>query len=174
MRAATMRNPSFPYEPKRLPGGARATTLEDQMDRVQSDLAEAQIDGRALKAFTDAMSEKLAVKRSEGRGGWHDKDDCSAEFLSRLLRGHVEKGDPVDVANICMMLHQRGERILPPSLAGEVSERQTRVALEMLRHLDEELKHVAPKSDAVTANNLTYWAAQLRAALTPSKTEGGE
>jgi hypothetical protein len=28
-----------------------------------------------------------------------------------MLRGHVAKGDPVDVANFSMMLHQRGERI---------------------------------------------------------------
>jgi hypothetical protein len=28
-----------------------------------------------------------------------------------MLRAHVEKGDPVDVANFCMFLHQRGEAI---------------------------------------------------------------
>lgn len=28
-----------------------------------------------------------------------------------MLREHVDKGDPVDVANFCMMLHQRGEYI---------------------------------------------------------------
>lgn len=61
--------------------------------------------------FTVAMKDKLALKRGEGRGGWENKEECSTEFLSRLLREHVEKGDPVDVANFCMMLHQRGERI---------------------------------------------------------------
>ena len=30
-----------------------------------------------------------------------------------MLREHVEKGDPRDVANFCMFLHQRGEGISP-------------------------------------------------------------
>ncbi|HAU75598.1 MAG TPA: hypothetical protein DCW88_08700 [Agrobacterium sp.] len=58
------------------------------------------------------MKAKLAKKRGEGRGGWEDKDDCSQLFLTSLLREHVEKGDPVDVGNLAMMLHQRGESIL--------------------------------------------------------------
>ncbi|RWX28482.1 hypothetical protein EHH54_32490 [Rhizobium leguminosarum] len=57
------------------------------------------------------MKAKLAKKRAEGRGGWDDEDDCSALWLSELLREHVEKGDPIDVGNLAMMLHQRGERI---------------------------------------------------------------
>lgn len=70
-------------------------------------------DDLAVDRFAAAMKAKLAQKRAEGRGGWDDKDACSGEWLSRLLRGHVEKGDPVDVANFAMMLHQRGERIAP-------------------------------------------------------------
>jgi antitoxin component HigA of HigAB toxin-antitoxin module len=69
-------------------------------------------DNHSVNQFAFAMRAKLAEKRREGRGGWHDKDYCSGEYLSRLLREHVEKGDPVDVANFCMMLHQRGERIM--------------------------------------------------------------
>lgn len=72
-------------------------------------------DALAVDRFSVAMKAKLAVKRAEGRGGWENKEACSAEFLSQLLREHVEKGDPVDVANFCMMLHQRGERIMPPA-----------------------------------------------------------
>lgn len=68
-------------------------------------------DDMAVNRFASAMKSKLAKKRSEGRGGWQNKDECSADFLSKLLREHVEKGDPIDVANIAMMLHQRGERI---------------------------------------------------------------
>jgi hypothetical protein len=70
-------------------------------------------DNYAVDRFSEAMKSKLALKRDEGRGGWDSKDECSADFLSDLLRDHVEKGDPVDVANFCMMLHQRGERITP-------------------------------------------------------------
>jgi hypothetical protein len=70
-------------------------------------------DDFAVERFAEAMKDKLARKRGEGRGGWDDKDHCSNEFLSALLREHVEKGDPVDVANFAMMIHQRCERIAP-------------------------------------------------------------
>lgn len=68
-------------------------------------------DDEAVDRFAESMKDKLAWKRLEGRGGWENKDECSAEFLSKLLRDHVEKGDPVDVGNLAMMLHQRGDRI---------------------------------------------------------------
>lgn len=60
----------------------------------------------------DAFASKMAYARTLGRGGWEDKSGCPAELLSSMLRHHVEKGDPVDVANFCMMLSQRGERIV--------------------------------------------------------------
>ena len=69
-------------------------------------------DDLAVDRVGAAMKLKLAQKRTEGRGGW-DTDECSQEFLSKLLREHVEKGDPIDVLNFAMMLHQRGETILP-------------------------------------------------------------
>lgn len=68
-------------------------------------------DDLAVDKFAAAMKEKLARKRAEGRGGWNDPDQCTAQHLSALLRKHVEKGDPIDVGNLAMMLHQRGERI---------------------------------------------------------------
>lgn len=68
-------------------------------------------DSVAVDHFAVQMKIKLAQKRAEGRGGWDNKEDCSKELLSQLLREHVEKGDPLDVANFCMMLHQRGESI---------------------------------------------------------------
>lgn len=70
-------------------------------------------DDKAVDRFAAAMKRKLAQKREEGRGGWDDPEQCSAEYLSNLLRDHVEKGDPLDVGNLAMMLHQRGERISP-------------------------------------------------------------
>lgn len=72
-------------------------------------------DDVAVDLFAATMKRKLALARGKGRGGWDDKDQCSAEYLSRLLRGHVDKGDPVDVANFCMMLSQRGEGIAQAS-----------------------------------------------------------
>lgn len=65
-------------------------------------------DDAAVDGFAAAMKAKLAKKRAEGRGGWQA---CDAAYLSELLRGHVEKGDPVDVANLAMMLHQNGQHI---------------------------------------------------------------
>lgn len=73
-------------------------------------------DDLAVDRFAQAMKSKLAAKRAQGYGGWDDPELCPSKFLSRKLREHVEKGDPVDVANFGMMLHQRGERI---STAGQ-------------------------------------------------------
>ncbi len=91
---------------------------------IPSDAEEARMhDDRAAAAFSVAMREKLAAARARGRSGWNDKADCSQHHLSELLRKHVEKGDPVDVANFAMFLHQRGESILPAPTgeqAGEV------------------------------------------------------
>lgn len=70
-------------------------------------------DELAVDRFASAMKAKLARKRAEGRGGWEDKDACSNDFLTKLLRDHVEKGDPIDVGNFAMMIHQRGEVIAP-------------------------------------------------------------
>lgn len=68
-------------------------------------------DDLAVDAFAAAMKAKMAEARAKGRGGWEDPTQCSADDLVRMLRDHVEKGDPRDVANFCMMLHQRGEAI---------------------------------------------------------------
>ncbi|WP_241132615.1 hypothetical protein [Achromobacter insuavis] len=84
-------------------------------------------DDIAVDQFATAMKAKLAKKRAEGRGGWNDKSQCSAGHLSQLLRGHVDKGDPVDVGNLAMMLQQRGEAIAP----AEDDERDT-AALQRL------------------------------------------
>ncbi|WP_395451153.1 hypothetical protein ACHMW7_16000 [Aminobacter sp. UC22_36] len=68
-------------------------------------------DDLAVDRFAAVMKAKLAKKREEGRGGW-EGPACNAEILSIMLRKHVEKGDPVDVANLAMMLQQRGEGIV--------------------------------------------------------------
>ena len=54
-------------------------------------------DDLAVDRFAAAMKAKLA--------------QCSGEYLSLLLVEHIEKGDPLDVGNLAMMLHQRGERV---------------------------------------------------------------
>lgn len=94
-----------------------ALGLEDQStlrlgfycdDAVQDPREDAHTDDMAVDRFAAAMKAKLARKRAEGRGGWDNPEECSVAFLSHLLREHVAKGDPVDVGNFAMMIHQRG------------------------------------------------------------------
>lgn len=84
-----------------IPATLTAPTVD-----VDTDYDDASVDYLAA-----AMKQKLDDKREEGRSGWQFPDQCSADDLSRMLREHVEKGDPVDVANFCMMLFNRGDRI---------------------------------------------------------------
>ncbi|MFG1429404.1 hypothetical protein [Roseixanthobacter glucoisosaccharinicivorans] len=70
-----------------------------------------QTDNNAVDTFAAEMKDKLEKKRKAGYWGWNDIDRCTNAHLSMLLREHIEKGDPVDVANFAMMIHQRGERI---------------------------------------------------------------
>lgn len=87
-------------------------------------------DDAAVDAFAAAMKAKLAKKRADGRGGWQE---CSSEYLSNLLHEHVSKGDPVDVANLAMMLHQNGQRIEPVSVPSDDIEESLK-QLEALMH----------------------------------------
>lgn len=68
---------------------------------ASNDMEAAKRDNDEVDWFAAAMKEKLAKARAKGRGGWQT---CPPEELSRMLREHVEKGDPVDVANFCMFL----------------------------------------------------------------------
>lgn len=67
-----------------------------------------QIDHEGVDRFAIAMKTKLDRKRLEGRRGWNDHTVCSTQDLAAMLVEHVIKGDPVDIANFCMMLHMRG------------------------------------------------------------------
>lgn len=71
-----------------------------------------QKDETAVAYLATAMNTKLARARAKGRSGW-DSPECTQQHLSNLLREHVEKGDPVDVANFCAFLAARGETIAP-------------------------------------------------------------
>lgn len=68
------------------------------------------IDDIAVDQLATLMRAKLAKKRFNGFGGWDDPETTAAE-LSRMLVRHVNKGDPVDVANLCAFLSYRKERI---------------------------------------------------------------
>lgn len=91
-----------------LPRPARdehAVAAHSQSEQHQDDVA--------VDLFAAAMKAKLAEARAKGRGGWQDDEPGMQVHLSTLLRGHVDNGDPRDVAIFAMFLHQRGESILP-------------------------------------------------------------
>lgn len=70
-------------------------------------------DDDVVDAFAAVMKAKLRhVREVKGRGGWQS---CSAADLSTMLREHVGKGDPVDVANFAMMLWGIGAGIATPA-----------------------------------------------------------
>lgn len=76
-------------------------------------VAPAHPDDAAVDRFAAAMKAKLAKSREKGRGDWDDTTTCSAENLAALFIEHIPKGNAgnfEDLANLCMMLHQRGER----------------------------------------------------------------
>mgnify|MGYP001761385437 CR=1 FL=1 len=89
---------------------------------AQQPAAAAHPDDAAVDAFAAAMKEKLAAARAKGRGGWNGDEPGMRQRLSDMLRAHVEKGDPRDVANFAMFLHQRGESILPSQQPAAVDE----------------------------------------------------
>lgn len=77
-------------------------------------------DDKAVDAFAAAMKAKLAQARSKGRSGWDDPAALTMESLALDLRKHVGKGDPVDVANYAMMIHQRGGSTRLPALSQDL------------------------------------------------------
>lgn len=76
--------------------------------RPQQAAQVAHSDDIAVDKFSVAMKEKLAAARAKGRGGW---ESCDPNDLRLMLREHVEKGDPRDVANFCMFLWNLGHGI---------------------------------------------------------------
>jgi len=85
---------SFAESYRRMIAAAPAATAKEQ-----------HYDDYAVDCFAQMMKEKLRHSREvKGRGGWNDPSQCSVEYLQKLFHEHVQKGDPVDVANLCMML----------------------------------------------------------------------
>ncbi|MBW3512042.1 hypothetical protein [Janthinobacterium sp. NKUCC06_STL] len=92
-------------------------------------------DDIAVDRCAAAMKDKLASSRAKGRGGWDDPAQCSIASLSALLRVHVDKGDPLDVANIAMMIQQRGGSISAPVQPLAVPDEWRKVVADLVRVL---------------------------------------
>lgn len=63
-------------------------------------------DARAVRQFGYAMIVKMVKAQAKGRIGWQA---VPVDALWAELRAHVEKGDPVDVANLAMMIYLNSE-----------------------------------------------------------------
>ena len=85
-------------------GGSTRYRLSDILDATR---VNRHSDDDAVDRFAGAMREKMRTSREKGRAGW---EKCDPDVLRKLLRVAVEKGDPVDVGDFAMMLHDRGER----------------------------------------------------------------
>lgn len=96
--------------------GLHPVTLRASQAAAPAEAREPHSDDIAVDAFAAAMKAKMAASRAKGRGGW---ETCTPSDLSRMLREHVEKGDPRDVVNFCMMLHHHGAPIGGAADAGE-------------------------------------------------------
>ncbi|WP_264840966.1 hypothetical protein [Burkholderia cenocepacia] len=100
-------------------GGRRNPLPQELEDRINEAREAAQHpDDLAVDRFAALMKAKLAKKRAAGRSGWDDPNQCDVATLARMLVDHVAKGDPLDVGNFAMMLHQRGAGplVLPAAL----------------------------------------------------------
>lgn len=87
---------------------AAAVTIWGHAFQYAPAAARAHSDDIAVDRFAAEMKTKLAAAREKGRGGW---ETCPPEALSQMLREHVEKGDPRDVANFAMFLWSLGQPI---------------------------------------------------------------
>ena len=76
--------------------------------KFERPLTQADIDNEAVDKLAQAMKNKLAKKREQGYHGW---ETCKHGDLVQLLINHVDKGDPIDVANFCAFLFARGEQL---------------------------------------------------------------
>ena len=82
--------------------------MKQQITEIFDD---AEADSIGVRRFAKAMAVKLTDKRAEGRGGWHRPPSngygTGIARLRRMMLAHIEKGDPVDIANFCMMIWNR-------------------------------------------------------------------
>lgn len=108
-------------------------------------------DDVAVDRFALSMKRKLKWEREErGRRGWDNPAVCSDEHLANLLMEHLEKGNSgnfEDVANFCMMLHQRGAH---PRVLADIAAWNRRAPSPDMREAVEALRSMeaAPKDGA--------------------------
>jgi|CXWL01.1.fsa_nt_gi hypothetical protein len=106
---------------KKKPSDAALPQPSASLSTFISALADEKADAMLVDLAGKAMTEKLAKKRLDGRGGWHQpKPEIDAD-LRASLREHVDKGDMVDVINLAAMLHVRSEIYGRPGVTAPVA-----------------------------------------------------
>lgn len=110
-------------------------------------------DGIAVDRFAVAMKSKLAEARAKGRNGW---EECNPADLSRMLRQHVDKGDPRDVANFCMFLWVMSESIAPPQVAQGAGLEVFEIKLNTFAAMQREIEAKGITQGRVEHSNLLY------------------
>ena len=84
----------------------RTSEIIHQLQKICNDIEKIEEEKEKLQkvvtAFAKAMLVKLHNKVEEGYKGWDS--ETYKEDIKVCLKQHVEKGDPVDIANFCMML----------------------------------------------------------------------
>lgn len=101
-------------------------------------------DDHAVGQFAKMMADKMALSRAKGRSGWDDPNQCSVKYLRQLLHEHVAKGDPVDVANICMMLQHYGASTATQSRPAKTDDIDARMIAAGMIPLSEMLSGYGP------------------------------
>ncbi|WP_215861299.1 hypothetical protein [Acidithiobacillus ferriphilus] len=107
-KAASELHVSLPDDVANLRTARKSQLVRELKYRIMAENPE-HPDDLAVDAFAEAMKAKMRRSREEkGRDGWQM---ASSAHLTYLLMEHLEKGDPVDVANFAMMLHQNEQNI---------------------------------------------------------------
>ena len=97
-----MNIPRFSYDKTRPRCGCRSADCPHESIVYELQALDAMID-----EFARLMKEKLRKKAAfEMRGGWDDPSNIDGMRVA--LREHMEKGDPVDVANFAAFLWNHG------------------------------------------------------------------
>lgn len=120
-------------------------------------MTEEEIDHVAFSMFTTQMLQRLYFKREHnGKGGWWDEKSCTINHLIELFHRSVEKGDPLDIANYAMMIHQRGSSVFKLSADNPLSSYyilEPHVALHVAHAM---MKFIYPAS-APTIPDVIQW-----------------
>lgn len=92
-------------------------------------------DSKAVDVFAKAMKEKLYQARLKGCGGWERPEECPIDLLAKMLLREITEGDPIDVANLAMMLFMRKAK--PEVLSFAARDFQERMAAPLREELED-------------------------------------